>query len=133
MEGEDLFAIESHEVQSLFSTDELSLFRERVRTELLPNLADVRWSWQSNCDSDRKADEHMEPLLESFESLKQEFADDTAIVSAIDRQIELARDWIAEKLGETLGTTRSPRQFGEMESLDFHVATPRSIFDDIDE
>jgi hypothetical protein len=48
---------------------ELSAFRERVRAELVPNLAGVR-TWQSNRSSVQHADEHMKPLLEPFSALK---------------------------------------------------------------
>jgi hypothetical protein len=75
---------------------ELSAFRERVRAELVPNLADVRRTWQSNRSSDQHADEHMKPLLESFSALKEEFVDDPAILGNIDHEIKLAREWIAE-------------------------------------
>jgi hypothetical protein len=83
-------------IQSLFTSAELSAFRERVRAELVPNLAGVRRTWQSNRSSDQHADEHMKPLLESFSALKEEFVDDPAILGNIDHEIKLAREWIAE-------------------------------------
>ena len=83
-------------IQSVFTSSELSAFRERVRAELVPNLADVRRTWQSNRSSDQHADEHMKPLLESFSALKEEFVDDPAILGNIDHEIKLAREWIAE-------------------------------------
>jgi hypothetical protein len=72
---------------------ELSAFRECVRAELVPNLADVRRTWQSNRSSDQHADEHMKPLLESFSALKEEFVDDPAILGTL---ITRSKEWIAE-------------------------------------
>jgi hypothetical protein len=131
--GEDLYAIDSHRIQSVFTSDELAGFHERIRGELLPKLADVRLTWQSNCDSDQRPDEHIEPLLESFSGLKEEFADDPAILKRIDREIELARQWIAEKMNEDPKVDRPARRFGDVDSLDYPVARTRSVFDDIDE
>ena len=133
IEGEDLYAIKSHRIQSVFTSDELAAFRERVRAELLPKLADVRWTWQSNCGSDQRPDEHMEPLLESFSGLKEEFADDLAVLGTIDRQIELARDWIAEKMADNPKRDRPALTFGAVDSPDSPPAQTRGIFDDIDE
>src|ERR1700730_8998019 len=36
IEGEDLYALESLRIQSVFTSAELSAFRERVRAELVP-------------------------------------------------------------------------------------------------
>jgi hypothetical protein len=131
--GEDLSAIVSHRIQGVFTSDELAAFRERVRAELVPNLADVRQTWQSNCGSDERPDEHMDLLLESFSGLKAEFADEPAILTKINRQIELARDWIREQMDENPKEVRPARRFGDVDSPDFPVASERSIFDDIDE
>lgn len=133
IEGEDLHALESHRIQSVFTSDELAAFHERVRAELLPKLADVRGTWQSNFSSDQRPDEHMEPLLESFSGLKEEFADDPTILKTIDRQIELARNWIAEKMDENPKEDRPARRFGDVDSPDAPPAQARGVFDDVDE
>jgi hypothetical protein len=131
--GEDLYALESLRIQSVFTPTELSAFRVRVRTELLPKLADVRWTWQSNRNSDQPADEHMDPLLESFSALKQEFADDPVIVRQIDDEIQSARNWIAEKLDDEPKEDRPARTFGDVDSSDSLPTQRRGIFDDVDE
>ncbi len=133
IEGEDLYAIESHRIQSIFTSDELASFRERVRCELLPKLGDVRRTWESNRGSDQSPDEYMEPLLESFSSLKKEFADDPTVLAAIDREIELGRKWIAEKLDENPKEERTARRFGDVDSPDHPLGSTRCVFDDIDE
>jgi hypothetical protein len=135
IEGEDFYALESLQIQSVFTSAELSAFRERVRAELIPNLADVRRNWQSNRSSDRRADEYMEPLLESFSALKEEFVDDPAILGNIDHEIKLAREWIAEEMADEPEEDRPTRTFGDVDSPDNPPAQAqaRGIFDDIDE
>jgi hypothetical protein len=98
IDGEDLYALESLRIQSVFTSSELADFRARVRTELVPNLGDVRRTWEGNRSSDQRPDEYMEPLLESFSGLKEEFAEDPAILSSIDREIRCAQEWIAETM-----------------------------------
>jgi hypothetical protein len=133
--GEDLYALESLRIKSVFTPAELSAFRDRVRAELLPNLADVRHTWQSNRSSDQPPDELMDPLLESFSALKQEFADDPEIVSKIESEIQLAQAWIAETTEDDPKEDRPTRTFGDVDSPDNPPAQPeaRGIFDDVDE
>jgi hypothetical protein len=133
IEGEDLYALESLRIQSVFTSTELSAFRGRVRAELIPNLADVRRTWQSNCSSDQPADAHMGPLLESFSALKEEFADDPAILSNIDQEIEQTQEWIADKMADAAKEDRPGRTFGDVDSADQPTAQARGIFDDVDE
>lgn len=133
IDGEDLYAIESHGIQSVFTPDELLEFRARVRAELLPNLATVTWTWQSNHSSDEPADEHMEPLLDSFSALKEEFADESAILSDIDREIERIQEWISDNMDDDSGEHRPSRSFGDVETLEPPSLQLRGIFDDVDE
>ena len=133
MEGEDLYALKSLRIQSVLTSAELSAFRERVRAELIPNLADVRETWQSNCDSDQRPNHHMEPLLESFSALKEEFADDPTILHKIEHEIEKTEEWIAEKMADDPKQTRPARTFGDVDSADHSPVQTRGIFDDVDE
>jgi hypothetical protein len=66
----------------------------------LPNLSKFRETWQSNRNSDERPDQHLDPLRDSFSALKKEFADDSLIVSQIDRQIKLGREWYEELLAD---------------------------------
>jgi hypothetical protein len=93
---------------------ELSAFRECVRAELVPNLADVRRTWQSNRSSDQHADEHMKPLLESFSALKEEFVDDPAILGTLITRSNSHGNGLPK-------WTMSPKRIGQ------------PVFDDIDE
>lgn len=131
MGGEDLYATESARIQGVFTPDELAEFQHRIRTELIPKLADIRHDWQDNRNS-YAPDEHIDPLLESLKSLKKKYADDAALVAAIDRQIELANEWIAETLNEEPKAERPSRRFGGAETSSDAPAASRDIFDDID-
>lgn len=131
IDGQDLYALENQEIQSVFSSEEIATLQVRVRAELIPKLSDVRWDWESNCDDD--PDSHMEPLLVSFGKLAEQFAGEPAIVQKIEREVQLARDWIAEKSDEKPRKDRRGLRFGDVDSPINPTPLRRSIFDDIDE
>jgi energy-coupling factor transporter ATP-binding protein EcfA2 len=132
LEGEDLYALESQRIQSVFTEDELSDFRARVRSELLPKLSDVRYDWQSNHDSSSEADGYMEPLIDSFKALKVEFVDEPEIVDEIERQIQFAEQWIADHTADESRPDRRSLTLGEADNSRVQPNTTRGIFDDID-
>jgi hypothetical protein len=133
IEGEDLYALESLRTQSVFTSVELSQFRARVRAELLPNLGGVRRTWENNRDVDQPADEYMQPLLDSLSALKQEFVGEPAILSVIDREIQLTELWIAEHMPDDPDESRPGHSFGGVDTPDYPPAQVRGVFDDIDE
>jgi len=132
IEGEDLYAFESLRIQSVFTSAELAAFRLRVRAELMPNLAGVRRNWQSNRSSDQRPDEYMQPLLDSFSALKEEFADDPAILGDIDREVQRIQEWISEE-DDDPKEDRPVRSFGDVDAADQPPVQSRGIFDDVDE
>jgi hypothetical protein len=133
-DGEDLYAIDNAGIQGVFTEAELAEFRRRLRDEMLPKLSDIRYDWQGNYDSDRLPDDHIQPLIDSFEALKKEFADEPAVVSEIDKQIKYAEEWIAETSAEKNPPQERPAlAFGDVDGQDQPPAQARSIFDDIDE
>ena len=72
----------------------------------------------------------MQDILESLSTLKMRFSGDADAVKLIDREIELANEWVAET--ETPEPKVSPRTLGAVEPSEDRHGT-RSIFDDIDE
>ncbi len=110
--------------------DEFTQLRERVRTELLPRLDDVRRTLQSNHNSDEPAEEHMQPLMESLDTLKTFFSEDETAAKLIERELRQSKDWIEEHTSEE--PKKSPRQLGTVELTQKPTST-RSLFDDIDE
>ena len=133
IQGEDLYGLESLRIQSVFTPEELSEFRARVVDELLPNLAEVRERWQSERDGDDRADEYLQPLLDSFASLKEEFAGDPVIVSKIDSEIQRGQEWISSHIDDDGRGERPTRAFGDVEASGQAPAQVRGIFDDVDE
>lgn len=130
IEGEDVFALDDAGVRSVFTDSEFDKLLEVVRTNLLPKLGNVRENVQRNYDSSDSPDEHMQNILESFSSLKKRFSEDEEAVKIIERETELANEWIAETEPPEPG--RTPRILGTVEPSEKKHGS-RSIFDDIDD
>jgi hypothetical protein len=130
VEGEDLYALDSPQIRKLFTDDEFEELRTRIENELLPKISEVRHDWQSNRGSTETEEERMEPLLESFRTLKREFGSDPEIGSAIELEIHLAEEWISDHR-EDEPKDKPERKLGNVQSSD-RTNESRSIFDDID-
>lgn len=128
LDGEDTDALGDEGIRTLFHDDEFEDLVQRVRTELLPRLGDVRREWESNHYSGDPS-EHMQQLLESFDTLKKRFGGDADSAKIIDREIQRANEWIGEHSPEE--SEREPRELGKVEAAD-PTENERSIFDDID-
>ena len=128
LEGEDTDALGDEGIRTLFHDDEFEDLVQRVRTELIPRLGDVRREWESNHYSGDPA-AHMQQLLESFETLKKRFGEDADAAKTIEREIQRANQWIGEHSPEE--TEKSPRNLGKVKAAESNESE-RSIFDDID-
>ena len=129
VQGDDVRALDDAGIRSVFLDDEFEKLRNSVRIELLPRLRDVRENVQGRYDSDEPPDEHMQRVLDSFETLKNQFGDDENATRIVERETSLANDWIGENKQEEPEMT--PRVIGKVETLD-KAHGSRSIFDDID-
>ncbi len=127
--GEDGDALDDPGIVSLFTTDERETFLLRVRAELLPRIADVRNDWETQFSDDGRPEDHMQQLIEFFDSLKNVFANEDRIVGEIERQIRYANDWISENSAEDRGS--ASRKLEKIEVNDKPNGM-RSIFDDVD-
>ena len=67
--GRLLYALEDRDMRRMFTDAEIEELRLRVRYQLLPRLDEVRWNWQTNHSEDESAENHMQPLLDSFRTL----------------------------------------------------------------
>jgi hypothetical protein len=129
VDGDDLTAMSSKTIRTVFEDSEFEALKRRVRTELLPRLDDVRRNVESNHSSDEPPEEHMASLMESFDTLKEHFGDDPEAGRIIDRETGRANEWIGENTPEE--PKRKPRRLGKVEGAD-KPNGGRSIFDDID-
>lgn len=129
LEGQDGDALDDDGIRSLFTDNEFDELVCRVRTGLLPRLGDVRREWELNHSSNEPPEESMQQLLELFDSLKKQFADDESATILIDGEIRRTREWIDENTPEEL--ERAHRELGNVEMLD-KPRSARSIFDDVD-
>jgi len=83
-----------------------------------------------NHDSSESPDEHMQRTIELFNALKMRFSDDVNAIRIIERETELANEWIVET--DPPEPSRSPRILGSVEPAEERRGS-RSIFDDIDD
>ncbi len=132
LDGEDFGALVDRRIQSIFTSNDLSDFKQRVRAELLPNLDHVRRNWQGSHNHTEDPDLHMEPLLEGLFALREEFAYEEAIIRKINGQIQDIEQWIAEQSESKPEINRPDRTLGVTEAPTHIPATERNIFDDVD-
>ena len=130
LDGQDADALDDDRIRSFFTDSEFEELLQRVRTELLPRLDDVRFEWESNHSSGEPPEEYMQQLFELLDSLKKQFSNDASAVKLIDREIRLTNEWIGENTPEE--PERTERKLGELEAQEKPLST-RSIFDDVDE
>ena len=117
-------------IRGVFTDSEFEELVQTVRTDLIPKLGEVRAAAQGSHDSSEPPDEHMQNVLESFNTLKKRFGDDADAISIIQRETDLANEWIADT--ELPESKVSPRILGTVEPAEKKLGT-RSIFDDIDD
>jgi hypothetical protein len=130
VEGQDADALDDDEIRTLFTDDEFDELIQRVETDLLPNLDEIRREWQSNYTSGEAADEHMRQLTDVLGSLKARFGADEKALKTIDQEIRRVNEWIEENTPEEL--VRNPRKLAKIEPST-ESNSGRSIFDDIDD
>lgn len=129
--GEDGRALDDNRLRSLFSDSELEDLTERVRKELLPNLAYVRIKLQETyAASERTPEEHIEELHDLFDALNKLFVNDIVVSDRVKRQTELANDWIKEVESPE---PEFPSRILESGKTTERKHSLRSIFDDIDD
>ena len=127
--GEDVYALDGEDIRNVFTDAEYDVLIARVRAELLPRLNRVREKVQDGYRVDEPADEYMEHTLEIFKTLKDKFSDDADAVRIIERENDLAKDWISDNDRER--SDRAPRSLGTAATIDKPHGS-RSIFDDVD-
>lgn len=129
IEGDDLRVLKDSTLESVFTEQEFAELVQAVRSELLPRLEDIRCDVQDRYDNSESAEERMQGIVESIATLKDRFTDDAEALRIIERESDLAQQWIAET--DLPEPKVSPRKLGAVEPSEAQHGT-RSIFDDID-
>ncbi len=127
--GEDASALVDEDLRALFTDGEVQKLEQRLRTELVPRLGEVRRQWEWDHQSGDLPDEHMERLLAMLDELKKRFSGAKLLEDVVDREIQIVNEWIAERRPET--SHRPPRILDNSESQQ-RPQSKRSIFDDVD-
>jgi len=128
LNGDDMAALGDSDIRKLFKDSEFDVLCERVLKEVVPRLADIRDKWEEEFDSG-SAEDHMQPLINSFGTLKECFKNDKTVVESIEQEIDYANDWISDKTEEEAEI--EPREIGAVDSVDV-TEGKRSVFEDID-
>lgn len=130
IKGTDMYALGDHDIRNVFTESEYTDLQQRVRTELLPHLTNLRLDWERNCDRTESAEDYMQPFLDSLDDLHYFLREDKTAANNVAQEIACVNNWIEEQ--ETDNTPDT--DFGDLGK----VETPsqshnqRSIFDDID-
>jgi hypothetical protein len=131
--GEDLGAIASKRIQSVFSDHELAAFRLKVKNDLVPKLSEVREYWQGNYGPSEDPDAYLEQLLSPMAEIKTLFANDSAIITTVEKEVALGQKWIEVHHKVDENDELPYRAFGDVETETGLMSSGRNIFDDIDE
>ena len=79
---------------------------------------------QDGYRADETADEYMEHMFESFKTLKDRFGDDAEAARIIDREIDLAEDWISDNDNRSRGHHKRSGNIPQKSFLDMGENAP---------
>jgi uncharacterized protein (UPF0305 family) len=128
--GLDVYVLKNDDMRSVFTADEFNKLIQKVHDMLLPRLEEIREDAQMKYDPSDAPDEHMEDIIELFDTLKACFCDDEEVMEIVEQEMMLVEQWITEN--EPSEPEQSPCELGNVEPDDEKIGN-RSIFDDIDE
>lgn len=128
--GEDLYALRSEKIRSVFTIEELQDLREKVKAEVVPRIDELCITRQNSfTEDDNDAEYHMQSIIEVLETIENEFLEDDSIVAEVKKKIETVKNWIDENTVEKKIIDREKLADGK---TSLKTDTERSIFDDID-
>jgi energy-coupling factor transporter ATP-binding protein EcfA2 len=139
VDGEDGYALESKPIKKMFTMREKKELKIRLRTELIPNLANARNNWEDNFPEDEDPQSYMQPFEDLLSALDRIFANDAAVIQAVDKERVSLERWV-ERTYQDIGERHPEWGYDEpeYEASDYRHAqerrtlAERSIFDDID-
>lgn len=130
--GQSLYAVSYDELRAMFSEEEYTALRDRIKEELIPKISELKETWKSTYTKDEDARYHMSSLKENLEAIENEFSDETSILEDIENELAEIEEWIEENKGED-EVYESENLSGDSEEMEEMEEIERSIFDDVDE
>lgn len=129
--GDDLYLLQNEDLQRIFKPRELSDLKQKIRSELLQHIGDVRRKREGEFQTynDDTSEEHMEEFLDKMNILQEEFQEEETILETIKQEISKAQDWVEEYFSQK---DERPDRTLDITEEKTTITTSRSIFDDID-
>jgi hypothetical protein len=129
--GDDFYLLKNEDLQKVFTTMELEDLKQKILTDLLPNIQDVRRRREcefreQNSDT---AEDHMEDFFDKMDTLLEEFQGEEPIIKKIEEEVMYAKNWVSEHLFDA---DKMPERVLDTTDENTTIVTSRSIFDDID-
>lgn len=129
--GDDLYALRSEKIQSLFSAKEIETLREEIKLKVVPKLEEMCTQRQESFDieNDSDAEFFMQSIIETLETIEDQFRQDVSITGRVQKQLQVVKDWIEEN---TVENSLGDREKLSDAQTSMQHESERSIFDDID-
>jgi hypothetical protein len=129
--GDDFYLLKNEDLQKVFTTKELEDLKQKILTDLLPNIPDVRRRrecefQEQNSDT---AEDHMEDFFDKMDILLEVFQGQEPIIKKIEEEVMYAKNWVSEHL---FNADEMPERVLDITDESTIITTSRSIFDDID-
>ena len=130
--GLDPGALTNSDVRSMFTNSDLDNLTHRLQVEVLPRVAEIRSEWETNRPTELPADQYMQPLIELFKALKEEFGAEESAAKVIDNEVMLLEEWIGQNMPWE-DENDEDSWLLDLDDLPNSPQSTRSIFYDIDE
>jgi len=139
IDGEDGYALESKRIKKMFTSSEKKDLKIRLRTELIPSLANARNNWEDNLPEDEDPESYIQPLEGLLSALEREFASDAGVIQTVQNEQFSIRRWV-ERAYQDIAERQGDRGFMEPDydsgsyprSEERIIGSERSIFEDVD-
>jgi energy-coupling factor transporter ATP-binding protein EcfA2 len=129
--GDDFYILKNEVLQKVFTTNELEDLKQKILTDLLPKIQDVRLRrecefQEQNSDT---AEDHMEDFFDKMDTLLEEFKGEESIIKNIEKEVMYAKNWVSD---HHFDADKIPERVLNTTIENTTITTSRSIFDDID-
>jgi hypothetical protein len=126
----DLYGLRSEYIRSIFKEEELTDLKKNLEENVIPVIDQITQDWKSKYNRSKDASDYMQPLIDNYEILKEEFSEDVSIRISIDNELSDLGSWLEEN---DEGAPEIPeREKLSVENEEGNTNEKRSIFDDVD-